>query len=91
MQAKGIKAMMAALEKVGARVCGTTDDFYKEKNEVVGIWISAESTPEFFDYWSMKMEWMNCFGVNPKLDALVRKSGWYYEWHDAGTMMVWPN
>jgi hypothetical protein len=89
MQAKGIKAMMAALEKVGAKVCGTTDDFYNEKNEVVGIWVAAESTPDLFDYWSKA--WSNTFGVKPSLDTLVEESGWYFEWYDAGTMMVWPN
>ena len=86
-----IEKMMELLEEKGVHVVGTTEDFYRAKGEVVGIWISAESTPELFDYWSMKIEWMNCFGVKPELDTLVRKNGWWFEWHDAGTMMAWPS
>ena len=86
-----IEKMMELLEKQGVYVCGTTDDFYNSREEVVGIWVAADHTPELFDYWSMNMEWMNCFGVKPELDELVRKNGWWFEWHDAGTMMAWPS
>jgi hypothetical protein len=86
---KGIKAMMTLLELKGAHVCGTASEFYGYKTEVEGIWISAESTPSLFDYWSE--EWMGTFGVEPKLNALVEKNGGYFEWYDPGTMMVWPN
>jgi lipoate-protein ligase B len=43
MKAKGIKAMMSALEKAGVHVCGTTDEFYGSKNDNNGIWVAAES------------------------------------------------
>jgi len=29
--------------------------------------------------------------VDPKLNAMVENNGWFFEWHDAGTMMVWEN
>jgi len=89
MKAKGIKAMMTALEAKGVHVCGTTDEFYSTKNENNGIWISAESTPSLFDYWSE--EWGDTFGVQPKLNTMVEDSGWYFEWQDPGTIMVWEN
>ena len=89
MKAKGIKAMMTTLKAKGVNVCGTTDEFYGEKNDNNGIWISAESTPNLFNYWSES--WANTFGVNPKLNDVVENAGWYFEWHDAGTMMVWKN
>ena len=79
--------MMDALADMGVRVCGTSEEFSGRKGN--GIWISAESTPDLFDYWSGF--WADTFGIEPKLDEFVEKSGWYFEWHDAGTMMCWPN
>jgi hypothetical protein len=87
MKAKGIKAMMSHLRK--QVFSGTTDEFYGSKNDNNGIWISAESTPDLFNYWSEV--WGDTFGVDPKLNTMVEDSGWYFEWHDAGTMMVWEN
>ncbi len=86
---KEIKAMMKALEEKGVKVCGTTDEFYGSKQDNNGIWVAADATPELFDYWSE--EWGNTFGVQPKLNAMVEKSGWWFEWYDPGTMMVWKD
>ena len=89
MKAKGIKAMMSTLTKQGVNVCGTTDEFYGEKNDNNGIWISAESTPSLFNYWSEV--WGDTFGVDPKLNDVVESNGWFFEWYDPGTMMVWES
>ena len=56
---------------------------------VEGIWASGESDPRLFDYYSER--WMDTFGVQPKLNDFAKENGWYFEWYDAGTMMVWPN
>jgi hypothetical protein len=40
-----------------------------------------------FDYYSER--WGNTFGVEPKLNEQTEKRGWFYEWYDAGTMMLW--
>ena len=84
-----IKGMMSLLEQKGVRVCGTTDDFFCSKCDNKGIWVAADSTPELFDYDSM--EWRDTFGVNPKLNKVIEKNGWWCEWYDSGTMMVWPS
>ena len=89
MANKGIKAMMAALEKKGVHVVGTASEFYGAKTANDGIWVAADSTPDLFDYWSSK--WVNTFGIKPSIDKLVEDSGWYFEWYDPGTMMVWKN
>ena len=91
MANKGIKAMMAALEKKGVKVVDTTEGFYGPagKNDNIGIWVAADSTPELFNYDSQ--EWVNTFGVKPSINKLVEDSGWYFEWYDPGTMMVWKN
>ena len=84
-----IKGMMTALEKAGVKVCGTTDEFFGGRYDNKGIWVAADHTPELFDYYNR--DWMDTFGVNPKINKLVEKNGWWFEWHDPGTMMVWPS
>jgi hypothetical protein len=78
--------MISALRKKGVDVPGTTEEFGISKG---GIWVSGESTPSLFNYYSEG--WMDTFGVQPKLNDFVEKNGWYFEWYDAGTMMVWSS
>jgi hypothetical protein len=87
MKAKEIKAMMTALKSKGIMVSGTASEFYGAKASNEGIWVAAEYTPSLFDYYSEV--WGDTFGVEPKLNQMVEDNGWYFEWHDAGTMMVW--
>ena len=87
MQAKGIEEMMELLTQEGVKVVGTTDEFYSSKNQNIGIWVAADSTPELFDYWSSR--YRDTFGVKPSLNKLVEDNGWYFEWYDPGIMMVW--
>ena len=89
MKAKSIKSMMSTLTKMGVHVSGTTDEFYGSKNDNNGIWVAADSNPEMFDYYSG--DWMDTFGVKPSLNEVVESNGWYFEWYDPGTMMVWEN
>ena len=91
MKDKDILQMIDLLKKRGVHVCGTNDDFYNTRGTGLpnGIWISGESTPELFDYYSSS--WANTFGVEPKINAMVEKYGWYFEWYDPGTMMLWKN
>lgn len=77
--------MIEALKDKGVHVVGTTQDFGIGGE---GIWISGESSPRLFNYYSE--EWMDTFGVQPALNDFVEENGWYFEWYDAGTMMVWP-
>lgn len=81
--------MMADLEGRGINVCGTASEFYGYQVANEGIWIAADSHPEFFEYDSRS--WINSFGVEPKLNQMVEDSGWYFEWYDPGTMMIWRN
>ena len=87
MQAKGIEEMMDLLTQEGVNVVGTTDDFYNSENQNVGIWVAADSTPSLFNYDSS--EWLDTFGVKPSLNKVIEDNGWYFEWYDPGTMMVW--
>lgn len=80
--------MMNALKELGVHVVGTTQEFDCTASPE-GIWISAESTPSLFNYESER--WLDTFGVKPSLNDFVEENGWYFEWYDAGTMMVWEN
>jgi hypothetical protein len=78
--------LTTALKAKGVEVVGTTQDFGTGGD---GIWVSGESNPGLFDYYSER--WMDTFGVEPELNNFVEENGWYFEWHDPGTIMVWPS
>jgi len=78
--------MIIALREKGVHVVGTTEEFGITDG---GIWVSGESHPSLFNYYSER--WMDTFGVQPILNDYVEENGWYFEWYDAGTMMVWLN
>jgi hypothetical protein len=48
--------------------------------------LSGESTSDLFNYYSEV--WYDTFGVQPALNDFVEENGWYFEWHDAGTIMM---
>lgn len=71
----------------------TTEEFSGSKG---GIWTSGEEPPEdkdglpLFDYWAEDyQEKYYVFGVRVHLHNFLKRNGWYGEWHDAGTMMLW--
>tara|TARA_R110000868_G_scaffold372873_1_gene636729 strand:- start:506 stop:778 length:273 start_codon:yes stop_codon:yes gene_type:complete len=88
---KNIDNMMELLSAMGAHVVGTTDEFYGRKNDNNGIWLAADRNPELFDYHGDNFKWRDTFGVDPKLNTIVEQGGWYFEWYDPGTIMVWEN
>jgi len=42
-----------------------------------------------FDYYSEGKSYEN-FGVHKDVADFLESHGWYGEWHDAGTMMLFP-
>jgi hypothetical protein len=86
-----IEDMMELLSANGAHVVGTTDEFYGGENDNCGIWVAADSTTELFDYHGDNFKWGDTFGIEPKLHAMVETNGWYFEWYDPGTIMVWED
>lgn len=72
-------------------ITGTTEEFNGSEG---GIWICAEcgylnarGVP-FFDYYANTKSYD--MGVLSNLRNLAEKHGWYFEWYDAGTIMVYP-
>jgi hypothetical protein len=87
--------MMEHLEVTwGMSFVNTTENFNGGKG---GIWLSAENGEEdpingdrLFDYWSENYNRYE-HGVLNHLANWARECGWWFEWNDAGTIMLWPN
>lgn len=69
----------------------TTEEFNGSQG---GIWVSGEAGDEYkgrviYAYYSEDYK-NRTFGVDNKWEKELNKRGWYSEWHDAGTSMIWP-
>lgn len=73
-----------ALEEKGLSIVGTTEEF---NGGIGGLWISAEAGDDYFNYYAEG--WHDTFGVDPALNQFVEDNGWYFEWYDPGTIMLW--
>lgn len=73
-------------------LCGTTDEFYG-KGGNVGIWIAADNRDKYkgeviYEYFSQDYEKRD-IGVLKSWEEELNKRGWYSEWNDPGTVMIW--
>ncbi len=62
---------------------------------VGGIWLSAENRDMFdglpmYDYFSSNEDLYDGLGVLRSWEEALQERGFYSEWHDAGTVMLWP-
>ena len=71
----------------------TTEEFNGNEG---GIWTSGEDAPmdrtymPIFDYYVEDYKEANyIMGVRVHLHEFLKRNGWYAEWYDAGTMMLW--
>ena len=67
-----------------------TEDFNGDEG---GIWLSGEGEETYsglpiYKYYSESS--MYELGVLTKWEEQLQKKGWYSEWYDAGTVMLWP-
>lgn len=74
------------LERKGLRIVGLSEDFNGDEG---GIWLSAEEQENihFFDYYSMSRTYE--LGVRKTFSEFLLKRGWFAEWNDPGTIMLW--
>ena len=62
-----------------------------------GIWVrgtedglTAKDGFNLFDYYTQDYKEVRyVFGVHKAIREMVEKLGWYFEWNDAGTIMIW--
>ena len=87
MKATDRDILIKNLEKKGIIVRGYSEEFRQSYKD--GIWISAEETENefFFDYYAMRSTFE--LGVRNTLNVFLELRGWYAEWYDAGTVMIW--
>lgn len=60
-----------------------------------GIWVSGENADTYkgkriYDYYNEDPRKYS-LGVLTAWEKELNKRGWYSEWYDAGTVMIWPN
>ncbi len=60
-----------------------------------GIWLSAENGERASDGWNLFDYWNTDWnrydhGVHKQIGEWAEKHGWYFEWNDPGTIMLWP-
>ena len=84
--------MISKLEKAYPTMnCMLTEDFNGSKG---GIWLSAEDGITdrngrlLFNYWTEDSRNYQ-LGVVNHLERFANRNGWYFEWNDAGTIMLW--
>lgn len=60
-----------------------------------GIWTTGESGIyakdgfKLFDYYAYNRQKKYELGVHNEIGNLLEKHGWYAEWYDCGTIMLW--
>ena len=86
--------LMAKLEKAYSNMfLRTTEEFDGSEG---GIWTCGEgdlldrSGLPLFDYWSENHDLYD-LGVRIHFVEFLERQGWYAEWHDAGTIMLWQD
>ena len=84
--------MIAKLKKAYPSLfISTTEEFNGSEG---GIWLSGEDGTTdrngnvLFNYWS-EDHTNRTFGVINHLNNFVERNGWFFEWNDAGTIMLW--
>lgn len=83
--------MMIHLEdKYKFRTVRPSEDFDGAQG---GIWVSGENGESLggkriYDYYASGAAYE--LGVLKKYEQAINKLGWYSEWYDAGTVMIWP-
>ena len=85
------KLMEQLRTKWNVNFVSTTEEF---NGNIGGIWLSAEDSAEMkdgndmFDYWAISHREYE-LGVHNIIYKWLDKLGWYAEWNDAGTIMLW--
>lgn len=84
--------LMDLLEnKYKIKTVRTSEEF---NGQTEGIWVAGDNGEELsgnkmFDYYNRSAKYTN--GVLKQLRTAVEKTGWWFEWNDPGTIMIWPN
>jgi hypothetical protein len=64
----------------------STEDFYGHSKGIQGIWLGSAS--KVADYFAVGDRYE--IGVLKSFEKYINKCGWYSEWYDCGTLMLYP-
>lgn len=79
------KKAIEILNSYGVKVIGSSRYFSSRYHEN-GLWIDAEGSS--IDCFSND-KWFNTDGVNPAIANELSSIGYWSEWQDSGTLMLW--
>ena len=86
------QVMCLLAKKYPSMFLRTTEEFSGSEG---GIWTSGEDGPQakdgnpLFSYYS-ENPYKYEIGIHKEVYDYLEKLGWYCEWYDAGTIMIWP-
>lgn len=72
----------------------TTEEFYTAKKDNYGIWICSDEDLKakdgflLFNYNGKGRRYEHQ-GIHKEVFNFLRRYGWYAEWYDCGTVMLW--
>ena len=84
--------MQLLREKYPNMFLRTSEQFSSEYKN--GIWTSCEESSlakdgcPLFNYDSISPRYE--LGIHSEIYKLLEEHGWYCEWYDAGTILIWP-
>jgi hypothetical protein len=79
------KKAIEIISRLGIKVIGTSKDFSSRYTDD-GLWIDAEGSSD--DCFSSD-KWFNTDGINPDIAPSLYDLGYWSEWQDAGTLILW--
>jgi len=89
------EALVSKLEKSYPKMnVRVTEDFFCAGDCNTGIWLCGEDDivdkkgSQIFSYYNDSTKYK--FGVINHLVRFLERNGWYPEWYDAGTIMLYP-
>ena len=89
-----IELVQQWLENSGVKVVGTTNEFFGGDPDAdgQGLWIAADEdiNGQYFNYFVNPKNTNYEFGIHVGFATEARRLGYWFEWYDAATLMIWP-
>jgi hypothetical protein len=70
-----------------------TSEEFSSASSGTGVWVSGEDESDYegrviYDYYAEGPGYE--LGVLSEFEDILQQHGWYSEWYDAGTVMIYP-
>lgn len=94
METKREKFIETLEKKFKLKFVSTSENFSGSSG---GVWVAGDNREKatdgrlLFDYYAEAELNKYIFGIHVDFNNFCEKKGYYCEWHDCGTLMLWPN